>query len=122
MRTHGSRRHFETAARGRGTKSVCKPFWIGFLPESAPLHKRMIKCFTKAGFSNIRVQVTRDRSMANFRLTWGTHSRYRGQRQAHAYLLRQLQAGGFKLTPNELSPIVFRGNSVRGALSPVRRR
>ena len=99
-----------------------KPVRIGFLPESAPLHKQMIECFTNAGFSTVRVQINRDGSMASFCLRWGTHSRFRGQRQAHAYLLRLLQAGGFKLSPNDLSPIAFRGDGVEGAFSPVRLR
>lgn len=113
---------YEPAALNRGSKSACKPIWIGFLPESAPLHKRMIQCFTDAGFRAVRVQVNRDYSMATFGLRWGTHSWFRGQRQAHAYLLRLLQAGGFRLTPNGLSPIAFRGDGVEGAFSPVRLR
>lgn len=60
--------------------------------------------------------------MATFRLQWGTHSRFHGQREAHTCVLRLLRAGGFGLNPNDLSPIAFRGDGVEAAFSPVRLR
>jgi hypothetical protein len=80
----------------------------------------MVKCFTNAGFGSVRFQINRDHSMAMFRLRWGTRSRFRGQRQAQTYVLRLLRAGGFRLDPDNLSPIAFRRDGVEGAFSPVR--
>jgi hypothetical protein len=99
-----------------------KPFRIGFLAGDSPPLQRLIECFTKAGFRRIRIQINRDHSMATFRLRWGTHSRFRGQRQAHACVLRLLRAEGFRLNSKDLSPIAFRSNEVDGAFSPVRLR
>lgn len=112
----------DPSAPGRASRSACKLLWIGFLAERAPLHKRMVECFTKGGFRGIRVQINRDQSMATFRLGWGTHSRFRSQRQARECLLRLLLAGGFKVNRNGLSPVAFRRDGVEGAISPVRLR
>ena len=97
-----------------------KPVRIGFLSEGSTLHERLIECFTKAGFGGIRIQINHDHSMAMFRLRWGTHSRFRCQRQAHTCVLRLLHAEGFRLNPNDLSPIAFRDDAVEAAFSPVR--
>ena len=99
-----------------------KPFRIGFLPENTRSYERVVRCLTNAGFGSIRVQINRDHSMATFRLKWGTQSRLRGQRQAHARLLRLLLTGGFKLNRSDLSPITISSSGVEGAFSPVRLR
>jgi len=99
-----------------------KPLRIGFLSEDSPVPEQMLECFTKAGFRGIRIQINGDYSMAMFRLQWGTHSRFRGERQAHTCMLRLLRAGGFRLNSNDLSPIAFRSDEVEGAFSPVRLR
>lgn len=110
------------AESGLGPNSMHKPFRIGFLPKGSPVHQRMFECFTNAGFRGVRIQINRDHSMAMLRLRWGTHSRFRGQRQAHTCVLQLLRAGGFRLNPNDLSPIAFRGNGVEAAFCPVRLR
>lgn len=105
-----------------GAKSMHKPSKIGFLPEGSPFHQRLLECFTKAGFKDIRIQINRDRSIATFRLQWGTYSRFCGLRQAHRCVLRLLRAAGFRLSPDDLSPIAFRDDGVEAAFCPVRLR
>jgi hypothetical protein len=94
-----------------------KSKWVGFLPSSAPFHKMVHGCFTKAGFNGIRVGINKDYSLATFWLKRGAHLPFRGRKQAKAALFRLLRAEGVNLEAETLA-VAMEGDSICGAFIP----
>ncbi|MHC1767360.1 MAG: hypothetical protein AB9869_24295 [Verrucomicrobiia bacterium] len=90
---------------------------IGFLPYSDPFKRKVRRCFRKAGFKRIKLELNKDRSMMTFWLGRATHPALRTSRQAHAMLRRILRAAGISLTLDDMS-VSFRGDTLFGAFTP----
>lgn len=103
-----------------GKSKPPKPEWIGFLPGSAPFHRRVHGCFVEAGFVSIRVGINADFSLTTFWLEQGTHPPFRSRKQARATLFRLLRTGGVDFEAETLV-VALDGNSICGAFMPLHR-
>ncbi len=91
--------------------------WIGFLPASDPFNRKVRRCFRKAGFRRIKLELNKDRSMMTFWLGRETHPALKRSRQTHSMLRRLLREVGINLSPDEIS-VSFRGDTIFGAFTP----
>ena len=91
--------------------------FIGSLPDDDPLNQQVRRCFTEAGFTDIRLELNADRSMLSFLLKRGTHAVFRNRKQAHAAILRLLLDAGLELNPQDLAVWVD-GDAIDGAFTP----
>ena len=91
--------------------------WTGFLPASDPFNRKVRRCFKKAGFKRIKLELNKDRSMMTFWLGREMHSALKTSRQTHAMLRRILRDAGIDLAHDDMA-VSFRGNTISGALTP----
>lgn len=91
--------------------------WIGFLPASDPFNRKVRRCFKKAGFKRIKLELNKDRSMMTFWLGREAHPTLRTSRQTHAMLRRLLRDAGIELAHDDMS-VSFRGDTIFGAFTP----
>lgn len=112
-----SRVNVMTKTRTAGRSNPPKPQAIGYLPATAPFHRQVQGCFSKAGFTGVRVGINRDFSLATFWLKQGEYPTFRDRRQAHAALFRLLRTGGVKVKRRDLAVDVY-ASGIEGAFTP----
>jgi hypothetical protein len=91
---------------------------IGFLPTSHPFNKRIRACFTQAGFTRIKLELNKDRSMLTFRMAHGKHWRFKTHRQAHAGVRLLLRKGGLDFATDHELFVKLTGDGIEGAFTP----
>lgn len=92
--------------------------WVACLPPDAPLQKKVVGWFAKAGFTDIRIEINGDLSMVNFSLEQGENLDYVSGQEIHAVLFQMLRQNGVNLMPDDLFTSLD-GDSISGAFCPT---
>ena len=88
------------------------------MPASDPFNRKVRACFEKAGFTSIKLELNKDRSMLSFRLEHGTHRAFKTQKQAHAAVRLLLRKAAVDFARTHELFVTLKGDVLDGAFTP----